>query len=111
MSTWYAYAALIAAGFLPNEIWRMLGLWLGAGLREDSAILSWVRAIANATLAGVIAQMVLVPPGALAGVPLVIRIGSIVAGLAIYFLARRSIFIGTIGTELILMAGQYFYPG
>lgn len=108
MSNWYAYVALVAAGFLPNEMWRMLGLWLGAGLREDSPILDWVKAIAAATLAGVIAQMVLAPPGALAEVPLWVRLASVGGGLLIYFLARRSLFIGTISGELILIAGKYF---
>lgn len=109
MTGWYSYVAMIAAGFLHNEFWRMLGLWLGVGIREDSRVLVWVRAVANATLAGVIAQMVLVPPGALAAVPLSVRLGAVAAGFAIFFVTRRSVFIGTISAELILMAGHYIF--
>ena len=63
------YLALILVGFLPNEVWRMAGLWFGAGVDESSEVLVWVRAVATAILAGVIAQILVQPPGALAGVP------------------------------------------
>ena len=63
---WHALLVLVVAGFLPNEIWRMLGLWLGGGVDEGSELLVWVRAVATAILAGVIAQILVQPPGALA---------------------------------------------
>ena len=66
---WHALLVLVVAGFLPNEIWRMLGLWLGGGIDEGSELLVWVRAVATAILAGVIAQILVQPPGALASVP------------------------------------------
>ena len=28
----HALLVLLLAGFLPNEVWRMLGLWLAAAL-------------------------------------------------------------------------------
>ena len=65
----HALLILVIAGFLPNEVWRMLGLWLGGGIDEGSEILVWVRAVATAILAGVIAQILVQPPGALASVP------------------------------------------
>jgi hypothetical protein len=107
MTSWYAYSVLILAGFLPNEIWRVLGLWLGAGLREDSEILYWVRAVAGATLAGVIAQLLFAPPGMLADVAPTLRFGSVVFGLAVFWLTRRSIFFGTIAAEIALIGGKY----
>ena len=57
---------LVVAGFLPNEVWRMLGFWLGGGIDESSELLVWVRAVATAILAGVIAQ-ILVRPARRAG--------------------------------------------
>ena len=53
----HALLVLVVAGFLPNEVWRMLGLWLGGGVDEGSEVLIWVRAVATAILAGVIAQI------------------------------------------------------
>ncbi len=44
----------------------MLGLVFGGGIDESSELLVWVRATATAILAGVIAQILVFPPGALA---------------------------------------------
>jgi len=63
---WQALVVLFVAGVIPNQIWRMLGLWFGGGIDEGSELLVWVRAVATAILAGVIAQIVVEPPGALA---------------------------------------------
>ena len=38
------YLVLILVGFLPNEIWRALGLVVARGLNEDSEIVVWSRA-------------------------------------------------------------------
>src|SRR5260221_10966540 len=48
--------ALILFGFLPNEVWRLVGLILGHGLDEKSQIIVWVRAVATPILAGGMAQ-------------------------------------------------------
>ena len=45
--------ALILVGFLPNEVWRVVGLMLVRGLDENSQVIVWVRAVATAMLAGV----------------------------------------------------------
>ena len=79
---WHALLLLVLAGFLPNEIWRMLGLWFSGGIDEGSELLVWVRAVATAILAGVIAQILVFPPGALAAVPGVLRYGAVAAGFA-----------------------------
>ena len=60
----WPYFALLLVGFLPNEIWRVLGLVLARGLDEDSEIVVWSRAVATAILAGVIAKLILFSPGA-----------------------------------------------
>ena len=72
----WPYLALIVAGFLPNEIWRWLGLLAARGLEEDSQIIVWVRAVATAVLAGVIAQLISTSSGVLATIPLSVRIAA-----------------------------------
>ena len=104
----HALAVLVLAGFLPNEIWRMLGLWLGGGVDEGSELLVWVRAVATAILAGVIAQIVVEPPGALASVPDVLRYSAVAAGLVAFLLARRSIFAGVVVGEVFMLAGKWW---
>ena len=104
----HALLVLVIAGFLPNEVWRMLGLWLGGGVDEGSEVLIWVRAVATAILAGVIAQILVQPPGALASVPGFLRYGALVAGFAAFMLTRRSIFAGVVCGEVVMLAGKWW---
>lgn len=99
------YVALILAGFLPNEVWRFIGLVVARRLDEDSELLVWVRAVATAVLAGVISQLILTPPGALANVALWVRLGAALAGFLAFLLIRRSIFVGVLVGEIALAIG------
>ena len=105
---WHALAVLFVAGVVPNQIWRMLGLWFGGGIDEGSELLVWVRAVATAILAGVIAQILVQPPGALADVPDLLRYGAVAAGFAVFMLTRRSIFAGVVSGEIVLLAGKWW---
>jgi Branched-chain amino acid transport protein (AzlD) len=103
----WPYLALVLAGFLPNEVWRWLGFVLARGLDEESEIVVWVRAVATAILAGVIAQLIVSGSGALAAIPLAARLAAIVAGFAGFLLIRRSIFAGVAIGEVALVAGAW----
>jgi hypothetical protein len=103
------YLALILVGFLPNEVWRVLGLVLVRGLDEDSQIIVWVRAVATAILAGVMAQLIMTTTGALAAIPLFVRIGAAALGFAAFLVARRSVFVGVLVGETIFLAGAWMY--
>jgi branched-subunit amino acid transport protein len=105
---WHALLVLLVAGVIPNQIWRMLGLWLGSGLDEGSDLLMWVKAVATAVLAGVIAQILVEPPGALASAPTALRCGAVVAGFAAFVLTRRSIFAGVVCGEAVMLAGKWW---
>jgi hypothetical protein len=105
------YLALLLVGFLPNEIWRMLGVVVARRLDEDSEFLVWVRAVATAILAGVISQLIVVPPGPLAGVPMSIRVIAVTAGFLAFLAIRRSVFAGVVVGEIVLVAGALTYPG
>ena len=88
---WHALLILVVAGVIPNQIWRMFGLWFGGGI-----------------LAGVIAQIVVQPPGALASVPAALRYASVAAGFLGFIGARKSIFAGVICGEIVLLGGQWW---
>ena len=105
---WHALVILLIAGVFPNQIWRMLGLWFGSGLDEGSELLIWVRAVATAILAGVIAQILVQPPGALASVPDWLRYAAVVGGCIAFILTRRSIFAGVASGELLMLAGKWW---
>jgi Branched-chain amino acid transport protein (AzlD) len=103
----WPYVALIVAGFLPNEIWRWLGLLAARGLEEDSQILVWVRAVATAVLAGVIAQLISTSSGVLATIPLTVRIAAALAGFIAFLLVRRSVLAGVVVGELVLLLSPF----
>ena len=105
---WHMLLLLVLAGFLPNEIWRMFGLWFGGGIDEGSELLVWVRAVATAILAGVIAQILVFPPGALAGVPAVLRYGAVAAGFVAFLAGRKSILIGVVCGEIVMLGGEWW---
>jgi hypothetical protein len=105
----HAYLLLVLVGFLPNEIWRVLGLVFAHGIDEESELFVWARAVATAVLAGVIAKILLFPPGALASVPLIVRLGAIACGLVAFLLVRRSVLAGVAAGEVALMLGALAY--
>jgi hypothetical protein len=102
---------LILVGFLPNEVWRVVGLMLVRGLDEKSQIIVWVRAVATAMLAAVMAQLILSSSGALATIPLPVRIGAACLGFAAFLIGRRSVFLGVLTGEIAVIAGAYVFGG
>ena len=109
-STLWPYVALVLVGFLPNEVWRWTGFILARGVDESSEILVWVRAVATAVLAAVIAKLIFFAPGALASVPLSVRLVAIAAGFAGFVVFRRSIFLGVATGEAVLILGALLLP-
>jgi Branched-chain amino acid transport protein (AzlD) len=104
----WGYLVLVLVGFLPADVWRLLGVIIGRGLDEESELLVWVRAVATAVLAGVIAKILFFPPGSLAAMPLSVRLAAIGAGFAAFLLVRRSVFAGIAIGEAVLVAGGFF---
>ena len=105
----WPYLLLLLVGFLPNEIWRLIGVVLARGLDESAPLVVWVRAVATAVLGGVIARIVLVPPGALASVPMAVRLGALALGFAGFLLVRRSPFAGIVTGEAALLTGAALF--
>jgi len=107
----WPYAMLLLVGFLPNEVWRMLGVVLARGLDENSEILIWVRAVATAILTGVVGKLVIFAPGALAAVPLAVRLGALALGVAAFLLLRRSVFAGVAAATAAIVIGRLAWGG
>jgi Branched-chain amino acid transport protein (AzlD) len=103
------YLLLVLLGYLPNEVWRALGLVLARGLNEDSEVVIWSRAVATAILAGVIAKLIVFSPGALAAIPLPVRVGAAVCGFIAFLLVKRSVFVGVVVGEAALLLGGFFF--
>ena len=104
----WSYLYLFVAGFCATQPWRYLGVFLSRGVKEDAEILVWVRAVSTALVAGLVARMVLLPAGALASVPLGVRLGAFLLGVCVYFLARKSLAVGVFSGAGALMLAQLF---
>ena len=103
------YLVLILVGYLPNEIWRALGLVLARGLDEDSEVVVWSRAVATAILAGVIAKLIVFSSGALDSIPLAVRISAAVCGFLAFLAVKRSVFAGVLVGEAVLLLGGFLF--
>ncbi|MEM9732632.1 MAG: AzlD domain-containing protein [Pseudomonadota bacterium] len=101
------YLYIILAGVIPTAIWRWAGVLAVGGIDEDAEILVLVRCIATALVAAVIAQLVLFPTGALSEIPLVVRAGAALAGLAVYLVAGQRLWLSVLLGEAILLLGYW----
>jgi hypothetical protein len=105
----WPYLLLVLLGYLPNEVWRVLGLVMVRGLNEDSEIVMWSRAVATAILAGVIAKLLVFSSGPLAGIPLTVRVGAAVCGFLAFLAVKRSVFVGVAAGEAALLLGGFLF--
>ena len=105
LGPWWPYLFVLVAGVLATEVWRWAGVAFGGGLREDSPLIGWIRAVATALIAGVVAQLLLEPSGSLATTPALLRVGAAAAGLAAYLLLRGNLLLGLAVGEAVLLAG------
>ena len=108
-TAWYwPYLFILLAGWLPTDIWRMLGVYLAGHIREDSEYLVFARTLATALVAAVIAKLVLYPEGALAGSPLGLRLAAMAVGFAAYLKGGRKVYRGVIAGEAVLIGGLWW---
>ncbi|WP_018390649.1 AzlD domain-containing protein [Ancylobacter sp. FA202] len=103
-----AMLVVIFFGFLPNEVWRVLGVLFGRRIDPGSVWMQWVQAVATALLAAVVARLLLVPSGALVALPLGLRAGAVGSGIAGFLIVRRSVLAGVLVAEAVLVAGAWW---
>ncbi len=104
----WPYLVVVIFGFLPTEVWRVLGALAGKGLNENSEVFHWVRMVATALVTAVVAKLLLSPQGALASIPLWGRLGAVACGLLVMFAAGRAIALGLVAGLLSLIAAGYW---
>lgn len=110
-SGWWPYLFILLAGSLATEIWRWLGVLVGGALREDSEGLVFVKAVATALVAGVVGQLIVFPTGELAATPLMLRVAAAALGWLAFWFARKSVLVGVLVAEGILLAGWLLTGG
>jgi hypothetical protein len=95
---------IVVAGIAATAVWRLAGVFLSSGFSEDSAIIAWVKAVSMALVAGLVARIVLFPPGALADISLLVRLAAFALGIAAFFLGRWNMGLGILAGTTSLVA-------
>lgn len=103
---WTTAALIVVIAVLAHEPWRWLGLYVGRGLDIDGEVFRWVRAVATAMVAGLVMRLLVFPAGALAAVPLALRLAAFAAGIAAFYAARRNLGAGVVGGSVVLVLGR-----
>ena len=102
---WWPFAFILIAGWVATDMWRWLGVLLGNRIEETAEILVYVRAVATALVAAVIAQLILFPSGALAETSTQLRIVATVVGFIAYIMLGNRIWIGVAAALGVLLTG------
>lgn len=104
-AAWWPYLFILIAGTLATDIWRWIGVLAGGALKEESEALTWVKAVATALVAGVVGQLIVFPTGELAATPLAFRIAAAALGWLAFMMARKSVLVGVLSAEAVLLVG------
>jgi branched-subunit amino acid transport protein len=101
----WPYVFIAVAGWLATDIWRWLGVLIGNRIDENSELLNWVRAVATALVAAVIAKLILFPTGALETSPLWLRLAAVGVGAAAFFMTGCKQIVGIAAAIFVLATG------
>lgn len=102
-----AIVFILVAGTIGTDLWRWIGVYGGKRLSEESEALVWVRSVATALVAGVIASQILYPGGILAGTPVALRLGAALAGFAVFLALRKNMLAGLVVSLASLAIGLH----
>ncbi len=103
---WWPYIFIAVAGWLATDVWRWLGVLIGNRLLDDSLALIWVRAVATALVAAVIARLILFPTGALETTPMALRVVATMVGFGAFIVSRQRVVVGIVVAEAVLIGGM-----
>jgi nucleoside phosphorylase len=65
--------------------------------------------VATAIISGVIAKLILFSSGALAGIPLAVRVAAAVCGFLAFLAVKRWVFVGVAAGEAVLLLGGFLF--
>jgi len=101
----------VVAGWAVTYGWRFAGVYLAERMAPDSEVLLWVRAVATALVAALVARIILVPPGQLGSTALEARVMAMVLGVAGFYLFRRQMGLGVATAVLSLFVMSWWFGG
>ena len=96
--------AMMAGAALVTYLMRALGVVASGRLNVHGPLFDWIRCVAYALLAALISRMIFFPSGGLAETPRWTRLVAVAATLAVYYLTRRNLFLGTAAGFVAILA-------
>lgn len=106
-SWWWPLVFILVAGWLATDIWRWLGVLLGNRIDDGAEALIYVRSVATALVAGLIAKLILYPSGALAETGMALRIVAAIAGFVTYIGLNNRLWAGVSTSLVVLVFGMF----
>lgn len=102
--------ALVLAAAAVTFLWRALGAALASRIDTEGPLFRWIACVSYATVAGLISRMAVLPTGEIADTPLVLRVGAIAIGFAVFFLAKRNLLLAAAAGAGSFAAGLWLLP-
>jgi len=106
MSSLEIFILLVAIAVLVHEPWRWAGYVLGRRLNPDDEIFKWVKAVSTALVAALAARLMLFPSGALAGIPIWMRLLAFAVGVAVFIRTGHTAWKGVCAGAALIAAGK-----
>jgi hypothetical protein len=103
---WSGYLMMLAIAVLVHEPWRWAGYALGRRLDPNDEIFKWVKLVSTALVAALATRLLLFPAGALAGIPLWLRIGSFAVALAVFYHSQMTAWQGVCAGAAMIAMGK-----
>ncbi len=103
---WSSYLVMIAIAVLVHEPWRWAGYALGRRLDPNDEIFKWVKLVSTSLVAALATRLLLFPAGALAGIPIWLRIGSFLVALAVFYRSGMTAWQGVCAGAAMVAVGK-----
>ena len=81
---------------------RFLGVLSSEKIKETSKIFKWFNCIAYATLAALIARMVIFPAGVLSESIILLRLAVLIAAILLYLITKKNLVYPTVLSAIVL---------
>lgn len=100
------FFVMLAIAVLVHEPWRWAGYMLGRRLNPDDEIFKWVKAVSTSLVAALAARLLLFPSGALAGVPMWLRVGAFALGFVVFWRTHNAAWKGVCAGAAVIAVGK-----
>lgn len=104
------WVLIILFAVLAHEPWRWAGLVVGRYVSEDSAVLTWVRAVSSALIAALVMRLIFFPAGDLADVAYAARFAAVGVAIAVYYATHFNLSLGVIAGAVTLALSAPLIP-